>query len=489
MVRRVLILLAVAGLALTGCQAISPRPAEPTLTPVLLAPAPPTATLAPLSAAPVVEAGDTPPAPPSPQPTPAAPAAPTVAPTPARLMALGQRAVVTLRAAPRPDAAVIAQIPGAQTLWAEGRSADGGWLWVAYGDGGHAWAAARDLKLFADAAGLPAVTEAAAASAPTATSAAPADAAQTAAPRLAGKLAFQTATGGDIYLVNADGTGLRRLTDGLDPALSPDGAQVAFARWAAPHGIFVLDLRTGQERRVVTANRPRSPTWSRDGRQLAFSHLVSLRVCLDSPFGCLTEAELRARFGGQDCLNTPFGRICIQDFSQRTEASQGIARVDGDGSGWLDIPAAADAQAVAWQPGSDTLLYRGADGLQTTGPGRAPGTLVQDVAAGSPAWSPDGARFAAQMRLHDRTEIFLFDASGQRLSQLTSTTAGGVHNVAPAWSPDGKHLLFLSNRDGPWRLYRMNADGSGQAPFLPAALKGISFDYDFAAERVVSWGR
>ncbi len=479
--------LLIVSLVLTGCQIVSPRALAPTLTPVLLMPevaAP--ATMA-VARAPMATVENT--ASPTGSVEPARPlaatAAPPITPTPVRLLALGQRATLILRAEPSAAAAVVARIPGAETLWAEGQSADGAWLWVAHGESDRAWVATRDLQLFGNVTDLPIVAErvevpaAAPAELPTA---AP-------APRLAGKIVFQTATGGAIYLLNADGSGLRRLTDGLDPILSPDSAQIAFARWTTPHSIYVLDLRTGQERRVISADRPRSPTWSPDGGQIAFVHLVATGVCLDSPFGCLDEATLRARFGGQDCLVTPLGRSCIQDFPQRTSEQMGIARVNADGQGWLDIPAATDAQAVVWQPGSAALLYRGAGGLQVTGPDRTPQTLVRDAAVGSPAWAPDGTRFVAQMRQHDRTEIFLFAASGQQVAQLTATATGGVHNVAPAWSPDGKSLLFLSNRDGAWRLYRMNTDGSGQAAFLPAALKDIRFSYDFAAERVVSWGR
>src|SRR5512136_3072680 len=46
-----------------------------------------------------------------------------------------------------------------------------------------------------------------------------------------GAIVYQTASGGPIYAINADGTNLHYLTTGMDPALSPDGRQVAFVRW------------------------------------------------------------------------------------------------------------------------------------------------------------------------------------------------------------------------------------------------------------------
>ena len=119
--------------------------------------------------------------------------------------------------------------------------------------------------------------------------------------------------------------------------------------------------------------------------------------------------------------------------------------------------------------------------------------MVHNVDLNSPAVSPDGQRIAVQMHLHDHKDIFLLDAAGQIVQRLTTPPYGGGHapdNVAPAWSPDGKTILFLSNRDGgAWRLYRMNPDGSDQALFLPGVLKDIPFRYDFAAERVVNWGK
>lgn len=43
------------------------------------------------------------------------------------------------------------------------------------------------------------------------------------------------------------------------------------------------------------------------------------------------------------------------------------------------------------------------------------------------------------------------------IKQLTNTTAS---NVRPAFSPDGKRIAFQSNRDGPYHIFVMDADGS-----------------------------
>ena len=88
---------------------------------------------------------------------------------------------------------------------------------------------------------------------------------------MAGKLVFQTTFGGAFYTINVDGTGLQRITDGIDPVWSPDGEQIAFVRWVEPRGVWVANVVTGDEWRVFDWSSTRYPAWSPDGAQLVFS--------------------------------------------------------------------------------------------------------------------------------------------------------------------------------------------------------------------------
>ncbi len=487
--------------ALAGCQAFG-APAQPASpTPLRLTeatrnrptPSPVTPAGTPTAAVRVVIV--------SPSPTPTVAPSPTPTFTPARVMAVGRLPSLAVRGRPQANGPLLANIPGAQIVWIEGRSADGRWVYAVYDEaGGRGWLWRDDLALWGELEEV-AVVEVTAATTVAPTTAVPgaarASAPQVAArPMLSGKIVFQTASGGDIYLVNADGSGLRRLTDGMDPALSPDGTRVALARWGAPHGVFVLDLRTGQEQRLASVNQPRGPTWSGDGRRLAFTHVTRTRTCIDLGFACLEVEEVRRLFGGQDCTVTPQGRRCIGDYPVRRIDDNGLELFDLEGGVQRNLIGEGTIQSLQWRPGQEQLLFRGRTGLQTIRPGERPAPLINDPNLGSPAWSPDGQRIAAQLRIHDRTEIVLLDAAGALIAHLTQPPPTyerpglpAPHNVAPAWSPDGRSLIFLSNRTGTWRLHIMDADGANQRLFLPDVLGAIEFRYDFAAERVAHWGR
>jgi Tol biopolymer transport system component len=80
----------------------------------------------------------------------------------------------------------------------------------------------------------------------------------------------------DVYVMNADGTGVRRLThDHFSdswPSFAPDGKEVAYARSTSTGPSMELDVipSDGGRRRALATNPDGPASWSPDGRLVAF---------------------------------------------------------------------------------------------------------------------------------------------------------------------------------------------------------------------------
>jgi uncharacterized protein YgiM (DUF1202 family) len=152
-----------------------------------------------------------------------------------------------------------------------------GWALVAPLQGGGGWVPLNFLRLSGDWADLPELP--ANALAQRAPASAVAAAPPPTSPRSASasnRLVIQLSSGGDIVVINADGTDLRRLTSGIDPALSNDGRQVAFTRWNGSDGsVWVINVDGSGERSVLGETRQaKHPAWSPDDGRLVvnFQH-------------------------------------------------------------------------------------------------------------------------------------------------------------------------------------------------------------------------
>jgi Tol biopolymer transport system component len=203
----------------------------------------------------------------------------------------------------------------------------------------------------------------------------------------------------DLFVVKANGTGLRRLTtfSGLDVggmSWSPDGSRFAFAGAVLPRdlssreGLYVVNADGSGLRWLVSAPPGASaswPDWSPDGSKIAYNVVAA---------------------GDTSTINV----------------------VDADGS-------------------NDTRISR-------------PSASRGDV---RPRWSPDGKRIAFTRSWLDvevttnggvRTQALVMDANGSNVTPITPVSAENSYAV---WSPDGSRLAVITDQ----RLDVVNADGSG----------------------------
>lgn len=114
---------------------------------------------------------------------------------------------------------------------------------------------------------------------------------------------------------------------------------------------------------------------------------------------------------------------------------------------------------VSWAPGDQTVVF----GSTAADSGRtrvyrkdlaSPAGAVDLGLGRDPAWSPDQDRIVYNGVNEQGNEpgLWLMNGDGSNRQRLTDNG----NDIRPVWAPDGLSVIFMSQRDGDWEVYRLD---------------------------------
>jgi Tol biopolymer transport system component len=288
--------------------------------------------------------------------------------------------------------------------------------------------------------------------------------------KLNGRIAFTSTRNGfrDIFLMDPDGSNQRQLTfgsvnpaDGFrrtatwSPMWSPDGTKIAFMANLEykTYNLYIMNADGTRIRKITDANGidVSNIAWSPDGTKLAFDHACGTTgdsLCPIDIYTVNVDGTGLAKLTTNSPNNhvedvepawSPDGtRIAFSDI--RSGDFTSIYVMNPDGNNRMRLTNGSYDHSPSWSPDGTKVAFRrlydvyvmNADGTNPT-----PVTAGEQVSADGIAWSPDGARilFNHEVRINQQItamQVYATNVDGTNQRNLTNSTST---DYLGSWQP------------------------------------------------------
>jgi hypothetical protein len=246
--------------------------------------------------------------------------------------------------------------------------------------------------------------------------------------------------------MDADGANPTNITNSTgtfsqEPAWSPDGTKIVFARTqntqAGYPDIYVMNANGSNLTRLTTNPlTDNEPSWSPDGTKIAFhsnqnnnTDIYVMNANGSNPTRLTADPDIDS----QPAWSPDGGKIA---FTSHRNGLRQVFVMDANGANQTSLtPGFGEHEDAAWSPDGTKIAFRKSGRICVMSAFGGDQTQLTSAADGDPVWSPDGTKIlfhrgeTPEIPIQ-QDDIFVMNADGSNLINLTDN---GAYEDAPNW--------------------------------------------------------